>query len=37
MISDVVSDEVKRALAPVLYAVIGALVTDHTMAEQGAL
>jgi hypothetical protein len=31
----VVSDEVKSALAPVLYAVTGALVTDRTMAEQG--
>ena len=30
-----VSDEVKNALAPVLYAVTGALVTDRTMAEQG--
>jgi hypothetical protein len=30
-----VSDEVKSALAPVLYAVTGALVTDRTMAEQG--
>ena len=25
----------KSALAPVLYAVTGALVTDRTMAEQG--
>ena len=32
---DAVSDEVKNALAPVLYAVAGALVTDRTMAEQG--
>jgi hypothetical protein len=32
---DAVSDEVKNALAPVLYAVTGALVTDRTMAEQG--
>ena len=32
---DAVSDEVKRALAPMLYAVTGALVTDRTMAEQG--
>jgi hypothetical protein len=32
---DVLSDEVKIALAPVLYAVTGALVTDRTMAEQG--
>ena len=31
---DAVSDEVKNALAPVLYAVTG-LVTDRTMAEQG--
>jgi hypothetical protein len=30
-----VSDEVKGALAPVLYAVTGTLVTDRTMAEQG--
>jgi hypothetical protein len=30
-----VSDEVKSALAPVLYAVTGALVTDRSMAEQG--
>ena len=30
-----VSDEVKNALAPVLYAVTGALVTDRTMAEEG--
>jgi hypothetical protein len=30
-----VSDEVKSALAPVLYAVTGALVTDRTMEEQG--
>lgn len=33
--ADTVSDEVKAALAPVLYAVTGALVTDRTMAEQG--
>src|SRR5690242_20887000 len=33
--TDTVSDEVKDALAPVLYAVTGALVTDRTMAEQG--
>jgi hypothetical protein len=33
---DAVSDEVKAALAPVLYAVTGALVTDHPMPEQGA-
>jgi hypothetical protein len=32
---DAVSEEVKSALAPVLYAVIGALVTDRSMAEQG--
>jgi len=32
---DAVSDEVKNALAPVLYAVTGALVTDRSMAEQG--
>jgi hypothetical protein len=32
---DAVSDEVKDALGPVLYAVTGALVTDRTMAEQG--
>ena len=32
---DAVSDEVKSALAPVLHAVTGALVTDRTMAEQG--
>jgi hypothetical protein len=32
---DAVSDEVKSTLAPVLYAVTGALVTDRTMAEQG--
>ena len=30
-----VSDDVKSALAPVLYAVTGALVADHTMSEQG--
>jgi hypothetical protein len=35
MTSDAVSDEVKSALAPVLYAVTGALVTDRAMAEQG--
>jgi hypothetical protein len=33
---DAVSDDVKSALASVLYAVTGALVTDRTMAEQGA-
>ena len=33
--SNAVSDEVKSALAPVLYAVTGALVTDRSMAEQG--
>ena len=33
--SDAVSDEVKSALAPVLCAVTGALVTDRSMAEQG--
>ena len=32
---DAVSDEVKSALASVLYAVTGALVTDRTMDEQG--
>jgi hypothetical protein len=32
---DAVSDEVKNALAPVLYTVTGALVADRTMAEQG--
>jgi hypothetical protein len=32
---DAVSDEVKSALAPVLYAVTGALVTDRAMTEQG--
>src|SRR5215813_3600850 len=32
---DAVPDEVKNALAPVLYAVTGALVTDRTMAEEG--
>jgi hypothetical protein len=32
---DAVSDEVKNTLAPVLYAVTGALVTDRAMAEQG--
>ena len=32
---DAVSDEVKSTLAPVLYVVTGALVTDRTMAEQG--
>ena len=31
-----VSDEVKNALAPVLYTVTGALVADRTMAEQGS-
>jgi hypothetical protein len=36
MASDAVSDEVKSTLAPVLYAVTGALVTDRTMAEQGS-
>ena len=30
-----VSDEVKSALVPVLYAVTGALVTDRTMEERG--
>jgi hypothetical protein len=30
-----VSDEVRNTLAPVLYAVTGALVADRTMAEQG--
>ena len=35
VVGDAVSDEVKSALAPVLYAVTGALVTDRTMAEQG--
>jgi hypothetical protein len=30
-----VSDEVKNAFSPMLYAVTGALVTDRTMAEQG--
>ncbi len=33
--ADAVSDEVKSALAPILYAVTGALVADRTMAEQG--
>ena len=33
--SDAVSEELKGTLAPVLYAVTGALVTDRTMAEQG--
>jgi hypothetical protein len=33
---DAVSDEVKNALAPVLYAVTGALVADRAMAEQGS-
>jgi hypothetical protein len=33
---DAVSEEVKNALAPVLYTVTGALVTDRTMAEQGS-
>ena len=32
---DAVSDEVKNALAPVLYTVTGALVADRMMAEQG--
>ena len=32
---DAMSDEVNSALAQVLYAVTGALVTDRTMAEQG--
>jgi hypothetical protein len=32
---DAVSNEVKSALAPVLYAVTGVLVTDRMMAEQG--
>ena len=32
---DAVSEEVKNALAPVLYTVTGALVTDRMMAEQG--
>jgi hypothetical protein len=31
---DAVSDEVKSALAPVLYAVTGALVADRTMAKR---
>ena len=31
----VAGDEVKSALAPVLYSVTGALVADRTMAEQG--
>ena len=31
---DAAPDEVKSALAQVLYAVTGALVTDRTMAEQ---
>ena len=35
VVGDAVSDEVKSALAPVLYAVTGALVTDCTMAEKG--
>jgi hypothetical protein len=35
VVGDAVSDDVKSALAPVLYAVTGALVTDRTMAEQG--
>jgi hypothetical protein len=35
MAGDAVSDEVKSALAPILHAVTGALVTDRTMAEQG--
>ena len=33
---DTVSDDLKNALAPVLYAVTGALVADRTMAEQGS-
>jgi len=33
---DAVSEEVVSALAPILYAVTGALVTDRTMAEQGS-
>jgi hypothetical protein len=33
---DAVSDEVKNALAPVLYAVTGARVADRAMAEQGS-
>lgn len=32
---DAMSVEVNSALAPVLYAVTGALVTDRTMAEHG--
>ena len=32
---DAVSDQVKSAVEPVLFAVTGALVTDRTMAEQG--
>ena len=32
---DGVSEEVKSTVAPVLYAVTGALVTDRTMGEQG--
>src|SRR6476646_9758604 len=32
---DAVSEEVKNALAPVLYTGTGALVTDRMMAEQG--
>ena len=35
VVGDGVSDEVKSALAPILYAVTGALVTDRTMAAQG--
>ena len=35
MAGNAVSDDVKSALAPVLYAVTGALVADRTMAEQG--
>ena len=35
VVGDAVSEEVKSALAPVLYAVTGALVADRTMAEQG--
>ena len=32
---DAVSEEVKSAVGPVLFAVTGALVTDRAMAEQG--
>ena len=35
MTGHAVSEEVKEALASVLYAVTGALVTDRTMAEHG--